>query len=113
MQLISIREEDSTHLHLAGLAPNVIRASRMIKFYNEYVSKLGSISQQIQQEKAQFESEKLEFKVPQSLVGLIIGKQGVNKKAIQDKYPGVKIYVEDGDVDAIIHLSGKDIAILE
>lgn len=45
MHLISLREEDSTHIHLAGLAPNVAKVSRMIKFYNEYVSKLGSISQ--------------------------------------------------------------------
>jgi hypothetical protein len=31
---------------------------------------------------------------------------------IQDKY-GVKMYVEDGEEAAIIHLSGKEIRILE
>lgn len=46
------------------------------------------------------------------LVGLIIGKQGATKKAIQEKY-GVKIFVEDGEVNATIHLSGKETSILE
>jgi len=49
-------------------------------------------------------------------VGLIIGKQGVNKKAIEEKY-GIKVYVEnstaeEGSNEAIIHLSGKDISVL-
>ena len=45
----------------------------------------------------------------------MIGKQGVNKKAIEEKY-GIKVYVEDsGDQDsneAIIHLSGKEVSVL-
>ena len=66
----------------------------MIKFYDEYVEKLGTIEQKIQKEKAQFEAERLEFLVSKSLVGLVIGKQGANRKLIQEKY-GVKMYVED------------------
>lgn len=45
------------------------------------------------------------------MVGLIIGKQGANKKALSEKY-GAKIFVEDGTDTAIIHLSGKDTTVL-
>ena len=115
MNLISFRtvtKQESNFIHIAGLTPHVKKVAKIVKLYDEYVSKLGSIEQKIQQEKAQFESEKFEFQVPQSLVGLIIGKQGINKRAIQDKH-GVKIFVEDGEVNATIHLSGKDILVLE
>ena len=99
---------------VTGLRDNVRRVARSIEFYNDYVTKLDSIESKIRQEKQQFEQEKHSFAVPQNLVGLIIGKQGVNKKAIQEKY-GIKIYAEDSadGSDAIIHLSGKDISILQ
>lgn len=95
---------------------NVRRVGKSIEFYDDYVTRLDSIESKIRQEKQQFESEKHSFLVSQNLVGLIIGKQGVNKKAIEEKY-GIKVYVEnstaeEGSNEAIIHLSGKDISVL-
>jgi predicted PilT family ATPase len=117
MGLISVVHSPQS-VKVTGLRDNVRRVARSIEFYNDYVTRLDNIESKIRQEKQQFESEKHSFMVPQNLVGLIIGKQGANKKAIQDKY-GIKIYVENSTKEegesneAIIHLSGKDITVLE
>lgn len=116
MGIISIvAKPDSNEVKVTGIRENVRRVVKAIEFYDEYASKLDNIESKIRQEKLQFESEKLSFPVKQHLIGLIIGKQGVNKKAIQDKY-GVKVYVEDvpdQNLDAIIHLSGKNVSLLQ
>jgi hypothetical protein len=41
---------------------------------SEYELKLGEIQTKIQSERDKIEKEQVSFKVPQSLVGLIIGK---------------------------------------
>jgi hypothetical protein len=41
----------------------VKRVVKSIEFYDEYVSKLGTIESKIRQEKLQFESEKLSFPI--------------------------------------------------
>ncbi len=78
--LISLTQPDPLTLKLTGPTQILPRVLRSIQFYDEYVSKLGTIESKIKLEWQQFESEKLSFKVPQALVGLIIGKQGVNKR---------------------------------
>lgn len=66
MGLISLVPEPHTfnHLKVTGFSSNVRRVTKMIEFYNEYISKLGSLEQKYRQEKLQFESEKLSFAVP-------------------------------------------------
>ena len=51
MSLISLQgvtHEGEDFIHISGFASNVKKVARMIKFYNEYISKLGSIEQRIQ-----------------------------------------------------------------
>lgn len=64
LSLYGITIDDQDYIHLSGFTGNVKRVAKMLTFFDEYVSKLGTIEQQIQQEKAQFESEKLDFQVP-------------------------------------------------
>ena len=94
MGVISVIFLPNETVKIAGVSVNVRRVAKAIEFYDDYVTHLETIESKIRQEKLQFESEKHSFPVKQHLIGLVIGKQGVTKKAIQEKH-GVKIYVED------------------
>jgi hypothetical protein len=61
LSLHGVTHGDKEYVKIAGLTDNVKRVTRMIKFFDEYVEKLGTIEQKIQKEKAQFEAERLEF----------------------------------------------------
>ncbi len=51
ISLIPSAASETNHVKVTGFFPNVRRVSRMIEFYDDYISKLGTLEQKYRQER--------------------------------------------------------------